>query len=294
MLSILIPIHNFNISHLIFDLERQIQKLDQNVEIIVFDDHSSSFVEENRKVAQEFNLNYRYLNQNLGRGRIINLLAQHASFDYLLILDCDVMPKSDLFLSNYLSVIDNITEVIYGGREHEFIKENFTKLRWKYGFYKEDKTVDQRLKTPYLSTLTNNLVIKKCLFESIRFRESITKYGHEDTLFAYELKKKQAHIQHVDNPVIHKDIDDNSVFVNKTKMALKNLSIIYESKLIPANEIHLLKAYEKLKSLKLEGIFARTFIYFENHIRNRLTSDRNSVTLFNIYKLGYFCKINRQ
>lgn len=294
MLSILIPIHNFNISPLINNLERQIQKLDYKIEIIVFDDHSTKNVEENKKVAQKFNLKYKYLERNLGRSRIINLLAEHASFDYLLILDCDVFPKSNLFLSNYLTKVNNKTEVIYGGRKHEYKKENTHKLRWKYGYYKEDKTANQRKKNPYLSTLTNNLLIKRSLFESIRFKESITKYGHEDTLFAYELKKKKARIKHIDNPVIHKDIDDDSVFIEKTEMALQNLKIIFDSKLIPAEEIQILRVYEKMKSLKLEGLFTRIFMYFENHIRNRLTSDRNSVTLFNIYKLGYFCKINRK
>lgn len=294
MLSILIPAYNFDISPLIKELYHQSLVLNETIEIIVFDDHSNFFVEENRKVAQEFNLNYRYLDQNLGRGRIINLLAEHANFEYLLILDCDVMPNSNSFLTNYLSKITKKTEAIYGGRKHEYSIEHKNKLRWKYGYYKEDKTVVERLKKPYLSTLTNNLLIKKELFEQIKFNEILTKYGHEDTLFAYELKKKRSHIEHINNPVIHKDIDEDSVFIDKNEFSLRNLKTIYDSKLISSDEIQILNVFEKIKSLKLEGIFARTFICFENHIRNRLTSDRNTVTLFNIYKLGYFCKINRQ
>lgn len=294
MISILIPIYNFDISPLVRELQRQIRNLDKTIEIIVFDDFSSSFVVENRKIAQEFNLTYRYLEQNLGRGRTINLLAKAANFEYLLILDCDVTPKSSLYLPNYLSEISKETEVIYGGREHEFLKENTNKLRWKYGYYKEDKTAKNRTKKPYLSILTNNILIKKELFDSIRFNETITKYGHEDTLFAYELKKRNANIKHLDNPVIHKDIDDNSKFLDKTEMALRNLKTIYKSNFIPSKEIQLLSAYEKLKFLNLKGLFTKLFLRFENKIKKRLTSDRNTLTLFTIYKLGYFCKINKQ
>lgn len=294
MISILIPIYNFDITQLVVELKKQINNLDETVEVIAFDDNSSHYIENNKKTAQDYNLKYRYLERNLGRSGIINLLATHANHEYLLILDCDVLPKSDLFLANYLSAVTQGIEAIYGGRKHDYIKEKNNKLRWKYGFYKEDKTVEQRLQTPYLSTLTNNLLIKKNVFESIGFKDSFTNYGHEDTLFAYELKKRKANILHIDNPVIHRDIDENSVFVRKTEMALKNLKIIYREKLIPAKEIHLLKAYEKLKAFKVLGLFTRLFLYFEVIIKRHLLSDQNTLFLFTIYKLGYFCKINRQ
>lgn len=293
MLSILIPIYNFEITPLISELQHQISNTNKPVEIITFDDHSNSFIIENKTTAQKFNLNYRYLEQNLGRGQTINLLAKAAKYDYLLILDCDVMPNSSSFLSNYLTKISKETDVIYGGRKHEFSKKNKTNLRWKYGYYYEDKSAKERLKKPYLSTLTNNIIIKKETFEHIRFNEILTKYGHEDTLFAYELKKRKADIKHIDNPVVHKDIDQNSVFVTKNESSLRNLKTIYDLHLIPSNELQILKTYEILKKLKLKNIFTKVFLHFESYIKNRLSSKHNSVLLFNIYKLGYFCKINR-
>ncbi|MFN2261829.1 MAG: glycosyltransferase family 2 protein, partial [Psychroflexus sp.] len=104
-------------------------------------------------------------------------------------------------------------------------------------------------------------------------------YGHEDTLFAFELKKKKVNVKHIENPVIHKDIDENSAFIEKTEMALMNLKNIYQSKRISANEIHLLKAYEKLKSWKIENIFTKLFIKYESKIKSRLISDQNNLFL---------------
>ncbi|WP_127844781.1 glycosyltransferase family 2 protein [Psychroflexus aestuariivivens] len=294
MLSILIPAYNFDVSPLIEELQHQAEILDEAVEIIVFDDHSEYHRERNRKVAKKFNLKYQYLEQNLGRSKIRNLLSQHANFEFILFLDGDVLPKSKLFLKNYISEISPKTEVIYGGRQHEFSRKDKNKLRWKYGIYKEDKSVKTRQKKPYLSVITNNLLINKSLFLSIKFEESLNTYGHEDTLFAFELKKKKVNVKHIENPVIHKDIDSNLVFIEKTEMALQNLKSIYISGQISPNEIQLLKVYEKLKFWKLESAFTSLFIQFKEKMKNRLISNQNNLFLFNIYKLGYFCKINRR
>ena len=285
MLSILIPAYNFDISSLVEELYDQAQDLNEAIEIIVFDDHSELHVEENIKVTEKFNIKYQYLEQNIGRSKIRNLLAKYANFEFLLFLDGDVLPKSKLFLKNYISEITSDTEVIYGGRQHEFSEKDKDKLRWKYGVHKEDKKVQDRQQKPYISVITNNLCIKKSVFSSIKFEESLNTYGHEDTLFAFALKAKQTKVKHIENPVIHKDIDSNAVFLEKTEMALKNLKNIYLSKQISADEIQLLKAYEKLISWKIKNIFTKFFIIFESKIKKRLISDQNNLFLFNIYKL---------
>lgn len=293
MISILIPIYNFDASSLLVELNRQSKLVDEEIEIIVFDDHSCKYIEENKIQAKNLNISYCYLSKNIGRSRIRNTMSKAATQEFLLFLDGDVFPKCKQFIQVYINHITSNTEVIYGGRLHEK-KEKFKhRLRWKYGYFKEDKTIKERQKEPYLSLITNNLLIKKSVFENIYFDESLANYGHEDTLFAFELKKAKATITHIENPVIHKDIDDNLCFLNKTEMALENLKIIYTSNKIPPEEIQLLKTYEVLKKLKLKNIFTKVFLHFESHIKNRLSSKHNSVLLFNIYKLGYFCKINR-
>lgn len=294
MLSILIPIYNFDSSPLLEELAEQSKNIDKPIEIIVYDDHSSIYVEENKNTAQKLNITYKYLERNLGRSMIRNSLARRASNDFLLFLDCDVFPKSRSFIRTYLSQISNNTQVIYGGRTHEIKRAEQNKLRSKYGYYREDKTIEQRNKRPHLSISTNNLLVRKSYFEEILFDESLVTYGHEDTLFAYELKKKQAKILHVDNPVVHENIDENSLFLKKTELALRNLKIIFDAKKIPSTDIKLLRAYKNLKSKKIEGLFNFAFSLFQNKIKKRLISDKNNLFLFEVYKLGYFCKINRK
>lgn len=294
MISILIPIYNFDASALFEKLSEELKLIEESIEIIVFDDHSSSFVNENRKTAEKLNFKYSYLSKNAGRSGIRNSLVKTAKHDFVLFLDGDVIPFSKHFIQNYLNHLNDSTEVIYGGRIHEIREEHRSKLRWKYGYYKEDKTVEQRKTRPYLSISTNNVLVKKSIFKQTYFEKSLKTYGHEDTLFAYELKKKQIRALHIDNPVVHMDIDNNAHFIKKTEMALRNLKIISDANLIPSREIKLLRVYESLKSKKIEKPFALFFTQLQKRIKNRLISDKNNLFLFDVYKLGFFCKINRR
>jgi len=63
--------------------------------------------------------------------------------------------------------------------------------------------------------MLNNTLIKKVCFNLIKFDTNIIKYGHDDTLFAYQVSKLQLHIEHINNPVQHGDIDSNDIFIKK-------------------------------------------------------------------------------
>lgn len=291
MLSILIPAYNFDTSPLVEALQKQVEYLDVATEIIIFDDHSDNCVVQNRKVAEKFNLKYNYLAQNIGRSKIRNLLAAHAKFEYILFLDGDVVPKSDSFLKNYITAISPDTEVIYGGRKHLENEADKGKLRWKYGFYREDKKPEKRQKEPYLSIITNNLLIQKYLFESIQFEESLATYGCEDVLFGFELSAIQANVQHIENPVIHKDIDNNLTFLNKTKQAWKNFIYLEDKKLLPQDFRPIQRWYLQLKKLKLMGFCLWTFQTFNPALTKNLTGKSPSLFWFDVYRMLYFCHL---
>ena len=64
--------------------------------------------------------------------------------------------------------------------------------------------------------------------DKVKFDERITKYGHEDTLFGFELKKNNTQITHIDNPVINGNLETNEEFIEKTEEGLLNLLKIVE------------------------------------------------------------------
>lgn len=101
MLSVLIPIYNYDCRRLINSLSAQAENLDVEYEILAFDDGSSLFLEENREVKNLPHVVYRELGKNIGRSAIRNLLADEARYPYLVFMDCDMQVVSDSYLKNY-------------------------------------------------------------------------------------------------------------------------------------------------------------------------------------------------
>src|ERR1044071_5613337 len=108
MLSILIPVYNFDVT----GLAASLQASETNIpfEIICLDDGSAPmFKAINKKIAGLENIIYEELPQNIGRSKIRNLLAERAKYEYLLFLDCDSTAVSGRFLSSYVSNVKSGT-----------------------------------------------------------------------------------------------------------------------------------------------------------------------------------------
>lgn len=96
---------------------------------------------------------------------------------------------------------------------------------FQYGHKREEKSAQTRNKTPYQAFTSFNMLIPKKVFLAIKFDESITKYGHEDTLFGIMLEKEKKEILHINNPLYHKGIENNIIFYkrhNNPSYLLKN------------------------------------------------------------------------
>lgn len=90
MLSILIPVYNYDVRSLVGDLAKQCLEASIPFEILCYDDHSQEeFDRINQKVIQLEGVTYFRLAKNVGRSMIRNHLAQVARYDHLLFLDCD-------------------------------------------------------------------------------------------------------------------------------------------------------------------------------------------------------------
>lgn len=292
MLSILIPVYNYEVTTLVTALHQQGKKLGSTIEIIVFDDGSKSVAnEKNEQLNTLENVHFKVLEKNVGLSQNRNLLAKAANFENLLFIDGDSLIQKE-FLKKYCDAIENTSNVIYGGRVHPKNYKDKSSLRWKYGTFVEDKTAKERKKHPYLSTLFNNTLIKKDIFERVGFEKTITTYGHEDTLFSYALKQMHARIQHIDNPVIHGDIDPNAVFVRKTKSGLDNLKYLSKNKMIDPKYVKLLRMHTRLKTFGLDKILGGIYSISKKPIQHNLISKKPSLLVFNIFRITYFCHTN--
>jgi len=286
-LSILLPIYNFDCRPLVNDLYGQCQAANFPFEIVALDDASSSqfrLLNQSLK-SKAAEVKYEYLEQNVGRSRIRNLLAQRAKFDYLLFMDCDSKLVHPNYIETYLQSL-NPNQLLYGGRVYQAESPENQKfiLHWKFGKQREESSAVKRAKQPYHSFMTNNFVIPKLLFQQIQFDESLQQYGHEDTLFGLELKARNIPILHLDNPLEHIGLEENTVFLNKTNKAIENLAQLHkEGKPVSTK---LLNAYLKLEKYKLRNVYLLGYRVFWFFIRRNLFSNHPNLFCFDLYKLN--------
>ncbi len=290
MISVCIPIYNFDVTQLLNELTKQSNQMDVPCEIILIDDFSSEkFKNINKSIAG--NINYIELEQNIGRAKIRNLFLKYAQNENLLFLDCDSIIISDSFLSKYLEAINNDNyNVICGGRVYDKVKPARIKmLSWKYGTKRESQPVEVRKRFPNNSFMTNNFLVSRKILEEIKFDERITGYGHEDTLFGFELKKKGIPVLHINNPVLNGDVEDNVEYLKKTEKGINSLIDILAYTDSNAEFIHdvtVLNTYEKLKSKRLTSIVNIVFILLKPFLKFLFVNGYVNLRLFDFYKLG--------
>ncbi len=296
MLSILIPIYNFDITELVHELHRQALNLHINFEIILVDDFSSDYKEKNKKLTGLSKVVYSELSENYGRAKIRNYLASKAKYENLIFLDCDSLIENKYFLKNYL---DNLQyDIISGGRLYSKLppeREEYY-LHWLYGTKTESLALSERLKNPNKSFKTNNFLIKKYIFQKVKFNENITQYGHEDTLFGYDLIKNGYKIHHIDNPIVHIGLEGNKIFIEKTILSVKNLTELFYSNKFSKEffkDIKLLKYFFILKKYYLCLPFYIVKKVFNGLVIRNLLSQKPKLFMLDILKLTIICNLKK-
>ena len=290
MLSILIPVYNYNIYPLALELQKQCIECGIVFEILCQDDASQSILNEfNENVNALSNCSFVSLKKNLAHRENRNSLAEQAKFEYLLFVDGDSIIIRDDYINKFISNLYDF-DVVYGGRLHpENCPSKNQKLRWKYGRFIEDKSAENRKKKPYPSVLFNNTIIKKECFNQVKFDTHLKKYGHDDTQVSYQLSLLQAKVNHIENVVEHGDIDINSVYLKKTKESLENLIVLYEAKKIDVAFVKMLRLYDFLRKTKSTFIIAKIHFVLERALVRNLIGNNPNLLLFNWFRIGYLC-----
>ncbi len=296
MLSICIPVFNYDVRELVKKLCLQALENLTDFEILLVDDHSDeAFRKLNSNLQELENVSYTELDENIGRSKIRNLLAEKAQFENILFLDCDVEIVRNDFLSKYYGQIQHGEKVVCGGhiyQDNPPDPENY--LHWYYGIKREVKTAAERQLSPNDSFMTANFLISKELFKKIRFDERISGYGHENTLLGCELDKLGIKTNHIDNPVLHAGLDTGTQFLEKTRESMRNLLKLYqfsESDKKICHKIKALKAFHTAGKMGLHGIIEKLFSAFRQKMENNLLGLRPRIFVLDLYKLGFLCQV---
>ncbi|MFC2098453.1 glycosyltransferase family 2 protein [Bacteroidota bacterium] len=296
MITVCIPVYNVDVSALAAALKSQAEGI--SAEIILIDDASEPGYREINSALQDERIQYHELEKNIGRAKIRNLFTKHANDDHLLFLDCDSVVFSENFLSDYAAALkEHPGHVICGGRIYEPKPPKRSKrLHWKYGIRKESQPVNVRRQEPNRSFMTNNFLIPIQILRDIPFNENLSGYGHEDSLFGYDLSRNGHNILHIDNPVLHGDLQTNREFLDKTKEAVHNLVRItdmLEDDPGFFDSITLLRTVQNIEKRKLAGILRTVSFCTIRLFKGILSLGCASLKLLDAYKLGLYLRLKK-
>lgn len=296
MLSICIPIYNRDVTALVRELVAQAESLNVGYEVLLLDDASDvSYRKKNDSLRSLDKVAILVNDSNMGRSVCRNRLAEAARFPYLLFMDCDVSVTRTDYLKRYLDHLP--AEIVVGGYEYSKDKPLGNNcLRWLYGTKREVVPAAKRRLHPNDSFSTFNFVVAKSVFQKVRFDETLVGYGHEDTLFGLELKSQGIVVRHIDNPLRHDVLVTNERFLAQIENSIENLRKIVRKMRNPeplVRSVSLLKTFRNLKNRRLLGLYRFFFAVFHPLLKRNLLSAHPSLFLFDLYKLGYLCKVEK-
>ena len=291
ILSILIPVYNYNCVALVKALQQQAENCNIDYEILVADDGSDNaeIVCENRKINAIPHSVYYETGQNHGRSWIRNWLVSQSQGAYLLFIDSDAEICNAHFIGNYLRHVEK-GAVICGGILHPEEEPSPTRrLRYRYEKAMEPCfTAERRNQHPYANLRTFNFMMPREVALSHPFDESITLYGYEDTLLGGMFEKEGLKVIHIDNPLINADIEENPIFLKKTEESMHSL---YQLKDKMRHHSRLLTSYEKIRRLKLDTLLRIVFPLLRPVLTWHLTGKHPTVIALQFYKLAYYCTL---
>jgi len=293
-LSILIPTYNNVCLELVKSLQVQASLLpDFSYEIVVADDGSTdkTTIEANQAINELDNCRYIEREKNEGRAVIRNFLAKNAKYEWLLFIDSNMTVVNPLYLANYQNAKE--CDVIYGGyqvkRNQENLKHNLRYIFECKGIQNGDYKLRQAY--PYGDFHTSNFIIKRNIMLQYPLDERFRLYGYEDVLFGKTLKENHIHISHVDNPLGYEHFIGNMAFVTKTEESLHTL---YQFREELQGYSKIITYASKIERWHLKTICQKLFPLLSLPIKARLTGNKPSIFLFNIYKLMYYIHLNIQ
>ncbi len=290
MLSVLIPVYNYNILTLVNDLHKQLLVTAIDFEIICLDDVSDKeIIRSNMKVSELSHTSYNLSQTNKGIAITRQLLCNAAKYEWILLIDADTELKEESFISNYLKVINKGHDFIFGGFAYKSIKpQKDSILRWKYGKRCESLSATKRNENPYKITIAANLLVKKEAYKSFNL-DSIGKLYAMDYYFGAKLKENNSRVLHIDNQVYHLGIEKSSTYLRKKEQATETLLKLYNENSISKHSNSLLSLYEFSKRCGLNYLFSMLFNLFKSSLRRNLLGKHPSILLLQLYKIAYMC-----
>jgi glycosyltransferase involved in cell wall biosynthesis len=162
---------------------------------------------------------------NVGRARGRNRLARHARAPFLLFLDSDMRPDREDFLQRWIEVSQTEgAAVACGGFRTEGCPVSpETELHRALAARSECLPAEVRRRAPAKYVYTNNLLVRRDVFEAERFDESFVGWGWEDVEWGLRVARRWT-ILHVENPAQNCGLSTVDTLMRKYQQAVPNFA----------------------------------------------------------------------
>ena len=289
MLSICIPTYNTDCSELLDTLAKQIEQLHDVVEVLVCDDFSTNFTQENKASCQKNGFTFLKNKKNLGRIETRKKLAEISHFNWLLFVDADVIPKRDDFAKQYVEFIKaDKNSLAIGGCSYPDEIKPFN-LRLRYGRNREEMSAEKRQLKPYNSVLFGNILIKKRLFQEVFEAFNYSEYGEDIHLSSY-LKSSKIDVLHLPNEVYHLGIENNREFLKKIKKSGQMHAKLDSNSTLDLSHIKLVKTGSFLKKYMLHNLMKFALAITSPFLKTVLITFGRPLLFIDLMRLYYFLK----
>jgi glycosyltransferase involved in cell wall biosynthesis len=295
MISFLIACYEQDIRALVQSIHLQGKQRPEAFEIIAHDNGPDPSIHEmlQREFQELEGVRFEAGKSSPSRSASRNWLASQAQFPYLVFLDGDSAPPDTRYVDRYFDLLPTDSVWVGGTAYRQEAPEKGRRLRWVYGRAREERSARSRSSAREYGFSSFNFLIPASLFRSVQFKESIMDYGHEDTLFGVELADQGIHLSHCDNPLLHEGLDEDAVFLEKTRTGIHTLlQLIQEGTLKKGTRLY--ERYRRIQKFGLAPLYKLLFGMLRGAWERNLKSARPSLILFDLWRLGVLCELNKK
>ena len=289
MLSICIPTFNTDCSELLDILAKQIAQLEETLEVLVYDDFSTDYVCKNQEACERNGFLFFENQSNLGSISTRIKLAKKSSFNWLLFVDADMLPKTDEYIIQYTNFITfNKADIAIGGCCYADEIKPFN-LRLKYGKNREEISAKKRQLNPYNSILFGNVLIKKKLFNEVFDDFNDMAYG-EDIYLSSFLKSLNKDVVHLPNETYHLGIENNREFLKKIRKSAEMYARLDSNSTLDLSHIKLVRTYSLLKWYMSHNLMKFSLAITSPLLKTVLITFGGPLLFADLLRLFYFLK----
>ncbi|MEO9969074.1 MAG: glycosyltransferase family 2 protein [Hyphomonadaceae bacterium] len=196
--------------------------------------------------------------KNHGRSYARNRLMSHATSDWLLMLDADMLPDDSKFLTRYLDAMSKQSDpaLIAGGFSLQHVKETKAQaLHAAQSRRSECLSADERKTEPGRFVFTSNILAHRAVLDAVSFDDGYKGWGWEDVDWGLRVAQ-QFPVLHIDNTATHLGLDDTATLLRKYGTSGHNFSRLASQHPDAVRDMALYKVARRLRGIPGRPVIA--------------------------------------